>query len=514
MKFLIITLILLLSFSQNNRLVFLYTHFRHGARAPMAIDENFTDLVKEKWNNPGELTGVGQRMHYLLGLRNRIKYIKNETFLSEKFDPHEILIFSSNLNRTIVSVSSQLQGFFPQSSEKGEVLTENQENVAYPGVDVNCDEINNEIKNLNGAALPNKMTLAPVRMVNDNDKKMNVYDLTECTEERDQIKKENRETIPYVVNFTREYNEKYGETINKFLGTNNKNFTMLDIDEFCDAFLSSYTDQRDLTEFKKTGLDLKEMNDYCYEYFRVTYLYQFHGDKDKILAHVDSSKLMTELMYYMKRRLDADITEEDEDSNIKDYSRPKMFMLSGHDSSISADEILLIRALNLNESELFIFPKFASQLAIEVKTKNDEKKSSYSDYYVVGYIDDKEIFKEDADIFINKIEKEIWTEKQVNDFCGFDETQEIVKNSNDLNNSTNSNSDGSYYFYNSAKKTKNDNAKTTYKVLMIIFMCLSAILLALSIFLAYKLSQDNNDNSSINKNINPYNSTNSVKVMK
>ena len=79
--------------------------------------------------------------------------------------------------------------------------------MAYPGVDVNCEEINNEIKNLKGSALPYKMTIAPVRMVNDNDKKMNVYDLRECTEEREQIKKENRETIPYLINFTREYNE-------------------------------------------------------------------------------------------------------------------------------------------------------------------------------------------------------------------------------------------------------------------------------------------------------------------
>ena len=84
---------LVISISQNNRLVFLYTHFRHGARSPIAINSNFTDLVKEKWSNPGKLTGIGQRMHYLLGLRNRIKYIKNETFLSEKFDPHEITIF-------------------------------------------------------------------------------------------------------------------------------------------------------------------------------------------------------------------------------------------------------------------------------------------------------------------------------------------------------------------------------------------------------------------------------------
>ena len=465
----------------------------------MAINSNFTDLVKEKWSNPGELTGIGQRMHYLLGLRNRIRYIKNETFLSEKFDPHEIAIFSSNLNRTMVSASSHLQGFFPQSSEKGEVLTENKEKVAYPQVDVDCDEINNEIKNLKGSALPYQMTLAPVRMVNDNDKKMNVYDLTECTEERDQIKKQNRETIPYVVNFTREFNEKYGKTLNEFLGTGNKNFTMQDIDDFCDAFLSSYTDQRELTEFKKTGLDLEETNDYCYEYFRVTYLYQFHGDEDKILAHVDSSKLMTELIYFMKRRLDADITKEDEDANVKDYSRPKMLMISGHDSTSSADEIFLFKALGLNYTEKYIFPRYAAQLALEVRTKDDSKeKTSYADYYVVGYFNDKELFNVPADEFISKVEGEIWSQEKIDEFCGFGDSQ-ITPINPSGNNGNSSSSSGS------TDSEKKDNAKTAYKVLMSIFICLSAILLATTLVLCYKLSKskppiDHNYNHNISTN--------------
>ena len=495
LKIVVVIQLLVISISQNNRLVFLYTHFRHGARAPMDIDNNFNDLVKEKWSNPGELTGIGQRMHYLLGLRNRIRYIKNETFLSEKFDPHEIAIFSSNLNRTMVSASSHLQGFFPQSSEKGEVLTENQEKVAYPQVDVNCDEINNEIKNLKGSALPYQMTLAPVRMVNDNDKKMNVYDLTECEEERDQIKKENRETIPYVVNFTREFNEKYGETLNKFLGTGNKNFTMLDIDDFCDAFLSSYTDQRELTEFKKTGLDLEETNDYCYEYFRVSYLYQYHGDEDKILAHVDSSKLMTELIYFMKRRLDADITKEDEDANVKDYSRPKMLMISGHDSTSSADEIFLFKALGLNYTEKYIFPRYAAQLALEVRTKDDSKqKTSYSDYYVVGYFNDKELFNVPADEFISKVEGEIWSQEKIDEFCGFGEITPI----NPSGNSSDSNG-----------SKKKDNAKTAYKVLMIIFICLSAILLAITLLLCFKSSQSK---PPLDHSYNPNTSTNNIDI--
>ena len=207
MYFLLSLIVLLFSFSTINsdqKLIFVMTHFRHGARAPQNFydQEKYLDYVKEHWDIPGELTGVGQRMHYLLGIRNRLRYVEKEKFLSEKFDAHEILIYSSNLNRTMLSASSQLQGLYPQSSKKGEILTEAQEKAAVPQVDVDCDEINNEIKALNKSALPYYMTLAPVRMVNDNDKKMNVYDLKDCTEERDQVKKENRETIPEALNFT------------------------------------------------------------------------------------------------------------------------------------------------------------------------------------------------------------------------------------------------------------------------------------------------------------------------
>ena len=192
MKTSFLILIYLFYFSiadEDDRLVFLYTHFRHGARAPMDIKNDYTDLLGEKWTNPGELTGMGQRMHYLLGLRNRMRYIEKEKFISEKYDAHEMLIYSSNLNRTMLSASSQLQGLYPQSSKKGEILTEAQEKAAVPQVDVDCDEINNEIKALNKSALPYYMTLAPVRMVNDNDKKMNVYDLKDCLKKEIKSKK-------------------------------------------------------------------------------------------------------------------------------------------------------------------------------------------------------------------------------------------------------------------------------------------------------------------------------------
>ena len=476
------------SLSISDRLVFLYTHFRHGARAPLDIDNNFKDKLGEHWPNPGELTGIGQRMHYLLGLRNRLRYIKNENFLSEKFDPHQIIIFSSNLNRTMVSVSSQLQGLYPQKDEQGETLTATQQEIAYPQVNCEDNYIQEALEDLGENALPYKMTLAPVRMSNDLDRKFNVYDIEECKAERDETKQKNNENIEEWIEYLNDFNEEYAESLNKFFGTEGKTYSISELNDICDSFLSDYWDGRNMTNFyEKTGLDFVALNEDCFDFFRQYYLYSFHGDSEKTLAHVDSSKIMRELLFYMKRRLDADMSSTDEDANYKDYSYPRMVMNSGHDSTVSADQIFIINALGLNQSDIYIFPKYASQLALEVRTEEDEAKASgYGDYTVVGYFDDKEIFNVKADEFMNKIESEIWSDQKISDFCGFDDSS-----NSGTNNSTNNDDDG------------DDKAKTAYKVLMSVFICLSAVLLAACIFLGYKLSKANKPLPPIDKNYNP-----------
>ena len=126
----------------------------------------------------------------------------------------------------------------------------------------------------------------------------------------------------------------------------------------------------------KTNLNYTELNDDCFKFFRILYLYGYHGDKEKAIAHVDSSQLMRELIYYMKRRLESHITEEDEDANYKDYSYPRMLMISGHDSTVSSNLIFLINALDLNEEKIYTYPLYSSQFALEVRTNKAITKSS------------------------------------------------------------------------------------------------------------------------------------------
>ena len=170
-----ILLLFLFSISKTNinedKLIFIKTHFHHRTRAPQKIINKNLDSLGEYQTNPGELTLIAKECTFF-GLRNRIRYIDELKFLSDKFVPHEILIYSTSVNRTLISVSSKLQGLYPQSAEKGEALTKEQEEVSYPKVNVNNPKIIEEIKNLNLSAFTYFMILAPIKMINMNEKKL------------------------------------------------------------------------------------------------------------------------------------------------------------------------------------------------------------------------------------------------------------------------------------------------------------------------------------------------------
>lgn len=82
--------------------------FRHGAREP----------VYDYWNARtfrefGELTSVGMHQHYLLGQHIRKLYVEDQPLLSRIYQPEEVYVRSTDLNRTITSAISHLYGLFP-----------------------------------------------------------------------------------------------------------------------------------------------------------------------------------------------------------------------------------------------------------------------------------------------------------------------------------------------------------------------------------------------------------------
>lgn len=484
----------LFQIESSNELVFVMTHFRHGARAPQKFYKGYLDYIKEKWENPGELTAVGQRMHFLLGLRNRIRYIDELNFLKESFDPHEILIYSSPFNRTLVSVSSQLQGLYPQSAKKGEVLSSEQEELSKPQVDVDCEKINNVVSSLNGSALPNSMIIAPVRMINNNERKITIYDIEGCTEKRDAIKKNNSETLDSLINLVKTFNDLYKEKLNIFYDKEEE-YNLKFIEEFCDAFITDYTDRREMTELNKIGINFENVLGFCYDFERLNFKDWISGDEGHVLAHLEISKLMREFIHYMKQRVDAHINGEDLDNKFEDYSRPKMMMVSGHDSTISCYEIILMEVFG-KDSDFFQYPKFASQIAFEVTADdNDKVNKTYQDYIINYYFNDKLELSVNMQEFIDKITPHIWSDKQINDFCGLDKDDEHKEDEHKEDEHKEE-----------EKKDDNNNNQQNYnennssKVALIIFIILTVIFLTISVILFIQLKKAKKTKASENFN--------------
>ncbi|CAH2035474.1 unnamed protein product, partial [Iphiclides podalirius] len=94
----------------NERQV-LNNEIRHGDRTP--VDPYPTDPWRNESLWPvrfGELTNIGKRQHYELGKWLRKRY---SNLLSNEFDPKEVYVRSTDVDRTLMSAQANLAGMFP-----------------------------------------------------------------------------------------------------------------------------------------------------------------------------------------------------------------------------------------------------------------------------------------------------------------------------------------------------------------------------------------------------------------
>lgn len=468
-----------LKYIKSEKLIFAALHSRHGARAPLNCDENAIDYLGEKWKNPGELTSTGQRMEYILGLRNRQRYITGKYhFLSEKFDPHEILVYSTNVNRTMLSITSQLQGLYPMYSKAGNILTEEQLKMSNPPVDTSYEEIKKEIENLNNSALPYYMSVIPIHIVRTSDRKMNVQDSSGCSEKVNKTRDNNKVTKKSIINASSEFNTKYSKKLHNFYDKNPENFTY-DFDWiglFCDTLVSDYSDGRKMEDFfNRTGIIKDELLSDCWKIIEINFRDDFFGDDNNEVILLGESTLIREILHYMKLRIDDDIKSENEEINVSDYSKPKMLIYSGHDSTLTGEEMFMIKFFGLKVED-FIYPTYTTQLSFEV-TRDDERpeKLDYTKYKVNFYINDKVLVSKNFEEFKKNVENNAMSTQQIREYC-----------------------DG--------KKEEKSNSGHIYAVICL--GCLSCAFLVIIIILVLKLKnlkdneRDNKNNSLMNDDEN------------
>ena len=414
--------------TKDLQLIFVYQHIRHGARGPSASYNSLfnkgVDEFRVSWagEGDGELTLLGKREHYDIGVRNRHKYGHGKNGLGlidfSTYDPEEVLFHVTDYNRTHQSLNSELIGMYQPGLLK--TLTDEQVNGSYPPNDkvwfnksMENDPLYKDIIE-EIQSLGNKTIIDNIPIFNVHPFVVNrTFNLENNCKNLDKMRMDsvNNKTellFGYFLNHSKELREFFNFTNDSFV----TNIRMMN--SITDHYISDYKNYKNLSVFHNvTNIDLDEFMEKSGKFYH-DWMYNYYCASNKTCA-MESSRLMEDLLGYMKRRIDIKDGE-------KSYKAPKMVIDCGHDTTVAPMQMFMYETWK-DKPEYGIdtqYCGFACNIYFELyKTKQGAIK-----YYVYYYIDDdlKHVF--DYYEFIDTVKKHIYTQSQIEEYCITDEDKE------------------------------------------------------------------------------------------
>ena len=394
----------------QSKLLFVWEQFRHGARGPWISVDPVTglDFIGEKWTGEGELTPLGTRMHYLLGVSMKKRY---NNFLSKSFNPNEIFIISTDVNRTIMSSYAHLQGMYdnltvPLLKEK-QINMSNIQNLNY------SEEINNKTNSLKNNSLQNGINLFPVYLYpNDYGKEFLLYEPDICpliVKYRENA--QNSETMKKIYSETSErLNNTFGEYIFKFMNISGEEepyylWNTTNMYYIGDTFIADYIDGREMKSIRKTGIDMEDFYKNSLNLSSLETYFGYFGNPLEITTYLQMSPVFRSIFNFMEMRINLD--KKGETDKIINKS-PRFVMVSGHDTTLAANDLFLKEEFGI-EYEHAVY--CSSQIYELWKNKENGK-------YTIRYLVNQKLKAEfDFQEFKDKVWKKIFTEKLVIEIC-------------------------------------------------------------------------------------------------
>ena len=383
--------------------------YKHGAISPKITQETeIKDIFGEKWEDKDELTSVGLRQEFLIGYINKLRYIKNNNFIKEQFDPREVLFYSLNSNKSILSSYALSQGFFPS----GTGLTLNQKQIlnAVPPIESRLYEGGSD--GLENFALPKQISIVPTQIIYENDFIISSTNENLCEgikktkNKKDFWSKEMLENKNIII-------QRYSESINKEIKEKDKNNLFNDYDKIKDilnTILSEYYDGRNIEKFKNKGNVTELIND-----IKKYLLSDYQNKNNKEIVIHSIAPFMRWIIELINIRIKKD--KEGKEMEL-DYNLPKLILISSDDSIFKPLEFIMNICFNISID----YSDFGSYLNFELKKVNETSSGSnikdedYAiEYYFNGINKKKISFPE----FKKKIEESIKSDNDVKKFCNF-----------------------------------------------------------------------------------------------
>ena len=381
----------------TSKIIFVFEHVRHGTRTPpLSEGSNYVDQFGTKWEGDGELTVIGKRLHTILGIQNRMKYSSLLNFT--KLDPKEIKIVSTNSVRTLKSLEAELHAMYIPGT--GDCLSDKEKEIAYPpGKEFLPEGIDKEISIINNSAVYNKTNLFPIQFFPTGKVFPNEPDLCPYMTEYRKILFERTNESLY--NFTKEFEQKFGNKLSEYLGRKNNEWlydynSLIDV---TDNYICNYDNGKDLSDFlNKTGFNKDEFHNYSK---RVKEFYLFNLSSDETAGNLGATPHMVDLLDYMEKKVKND--------SYYSYSAPKMVIQGGHDTTVNLIQYFMFTAFQIPVQ----YVKFGANIYFEL-----HKDDTNDNKFIVKYFyDGEKLLEKDYYEFKNRVSDIIWSDDKIEEFC-------------------------------------------------------------------------------------------------
>ena len=385
----------------------------HGARTPhKGLDSNSKDFMNHIWIGENELTGVGLRQSFLVGYRDRLRYMDKYKLISKEYDARDILIYATENNRTLMSASSLIHGLFLPGT--GPQIDPDLVDRAIPPVsqDSYIDE-KNELDNDNCTALPGRMNLVPVHIYFDHEYVTQYETSKKCVGLKDYEKKNQKRND--VKQFLKDMTKKYGDNLVKNIFKNKKNNLLEDYEfafTFFDTIVCLYFDGADEFDTILNILNVKE-EDLLNDSFKFLNLNMVGNgiDNDKDFINYLVSPMFEKIIGYMNYRIEKDLKGE---MNYKGYDLPKYFILSGITNTCGA----FMSFMNKYFGTKIKYANFSTNIHLELflENKNDSDITE-KNYRLEYYYNDEFLLSIPYTEFKNKVTPNLISKEEINKFC-------------------------------------------------------------------------------------------------
>ena len=377
---------------ESDNLFFIFSNFRHGARTPNKYKSgsNETDYINVTWDDSaGELTKLGIIQQFLIGIKNRKKY---NNFLSKKFNPYEILIYSTNLNRTKSSGFSQLIGLYYNNYNLNITDAKN-----FTPIHFDFEKI--DYKNLITYPIPyfifkevKRGNILRYEKTFDYDRDINCKKVIP-------IRNKNKKLDTNYIDFYNDFKLYMQDFLEKNFNFDFSKDKFEQLHRFCDAFISQVTHNKThelLIKFR----NVTETYLRCIEYEKLKLFNIEQGGQSNFTGEMTMSSIMLKIIDYMEYRINNNNRTE----IIKNY--PKFVLYSTHDTNLASMGRYILSTFNYTIS----YPYYASNEIFELRKYNNE-------FYVEFYFDDILGFNISFNEFKSKVLKVSWNDRSIIDYC-------------------------------------------------------------------------------------------------